>query len=106
MRLSSVLWVPRCPGPELLLRRAARAAAQIAQEIVGIDAGIVPVAPEEPQSISSHIFDGGGIDAFLDHLLGEDPTPGELVYTPCTGASHSEIAGTIERLVTILPFDS
>ena len=53
------------------------------------------VAPEELESVSPHVFDGGGVHAFVNNLLGEDPTAGELVYTRRAGSLGSTAtAGT------------
>src|SRR2546430_8806833 len=81
------------------------ALAHPAQEVEGIDAGVVAVAPCESQRVSADRFD------ILDHdeqrhLVSIDAElTGPLIGAGCAGAVLPEVSNRIHPLVPVGPFD-
>ena len=76
----------------------------LAQVIKGIEAGLVPVTPDEPQGIISHGVDRVEFDIHGDIPGFDQALAGHLVPALRTGAKKSQAVEGVVRDMTVMPF--
>jgi len=79
--------------------------AELPEQLIGIDPGIVSVAPFELQRISPHGFDILQYDQQWYIIRFEPALPRPFIHTCGTRAMLSEEADRIDRTVAVTPFD-
>src|SRR3954463_11708435 len=97
---------PRSPGVHCAALAGAIAGTQAEQLIVGVDAGAMPIAPLDPQTICTHQRDGDRANVG-PHSAGFEQRPtGHLFDAAGAGARQPKLAGRKERLMSRgLPVD-